>query len=56
MAPTRRVSILLDVDLDKKIRLEQAKLIRKNKSSVSFSSLVNSILENGLKNGNGKND
>ena len=53
MASTRRVSILLDTDLDRKIRLEQARLIQKNRSSVSFSYLVNSILKNGLKNGNG---
>ena len=51
MAQTRRVSILLNSDLDKKIRLEQARLIRKKRSTVSFSHLVNSLLENGLKNG-----
>ena len=52
MSMTRRVSILIDSSLDKKIRLEQARLIRKKKTGVSYSHVINSLLEEGLKNGN----
>jgi predicted transcriptional regulator len=45
----KRVTIMLDDDLDKKIRLVQAKAIQSTNSSVSFSSVLNEILRNKLK-------
>ena len=46
----RRVTIMLDDDLVTKIRQKQAKLIQKENKSVSFSKVLNSILEESLKN------
>jgi hypothetical protein len=45
----RRVTIMIDNDLDKKIRLLQAKEIAKNAKSVSFSSMLNEVLRKSLK-------
>ena len=39
-----RVTILLDEELAKKLRLRQAKLISINKKSVSFSKVLNGVL------------
>ena len=50
----RRVSILLDDELDKKLRLKQAKLIQKSKNTVSFSKVLNDVLKEGFKNGRAK--
>ena len=50
----RRVSILLDDELDKKLRLKQAKLIQKSKNSVSFSKVLNDTVSDGLKKGRAK--
>jgi len=45
----KRVTIMLDEDLDKKIRLLQAKEIQNTTSSVSFSTTINKILRSNLK-------
>lgn len=47
----KRITIMLDEDLDKKLRLRQAKQIQKSTKSVSFSQVLNNILREGLKNG-----
>ena len=48
---SRRISVILDDDLDVKLRLRQAKLIHKTKDGVSFSQVLNETLRDGL---NGK--
>ena len=45
----RRVTIMLDKELDKKLRLLQAKFITKKADSVSFSEVVNEVIRKGLK-------
>lgn len=45
----RRMTILIDDDLDKKIRLLQAKEITKSTKSVSYSKIVNGIIRKNLK-------
>ncbi len=52
--PLKRISIMIDVELDKKLRLEQAKLIQKTKVGVTFSSVINYVLSECLKNGKKK--
>ncbi len=44
-----RITIMLNSDIVKKIRKLQAKKITETSSSVSFSRIVNEILEKGLK-------
>ena len=39
---------MIDDDLDKKIRLKQAKLIQKTNSSVSFSQVINETIRKSL--------
>ena len=46
---SKRVTIMIDEDLDKKIRLRQAKLIQQNQSSYSFSKTLNEVLRKSLK-------
>jgi len=46
---TRRTTIMIDDDLDKKIRLLQAKMIQKENKSISYSFVVNLLLKNSLK-------
>jgi len=46
---SKRVTIILDNDLDKKLRRIQAKEITKTRKSVSFSETMNNILRKGLK-------
>jgi len=41
---TKRITILLDDDLDKELRLLQAKEIMKSENSVSFSGTLNDTL------------
>ena len=41
---SKRVTIMLDDDLDKKLRLLQAKLIQSTNKSVSFSEVINDLL------------
>ena len=45
----KRVTIVIDEGLDKKLRLRQAKIIQQNQSSCSFSRVVNDTLRKGLK-------
>lgn len=45
----RRVTVVLDDDLTKKIRDKQAKLIKESTKSVSFSRVVNEYVRKGLK-------
>jgi len=46
---SKRVTIMIDEDLDKKIRFCQAKQIQQEQSSCSYSRVVNDILRKGLK-------
>lgn len=45
----RRVTIMLDDNLEKKLRTIQSKMIIKHRSSVSLSSVINEHLEKSLK-------
>ena len=45
---SKRVTIMLDDDLTKKVHEIQAKLIRKSSQSVSFSSVMNKIIRENL--------
>ena len=45
----RRITIMLDDDLLKKLRNKQAKLIKKNQGSVSLSRVINDSLSDSLK-------
>ncbi|MEC4848516.1 MAG: hypothetical protein RI100_04935 [Nitrosarchaeum sp.] len=44
-----RITIMLNSDIAKKLRNLQAKKLRDSASSVSFSRIINEILEKGLK-------
>ena len=46
---SKRVTIVIDESIDKKLRLRQAKIIQQNQSSCSFSRVVNDTLRKGLK-------
>ena len=46
---SNRITIVLDSDLDKKLRINQANRIAKSKTSVSFSRVINDTLRKGLK-------
>lgn len=46
---SKRVTIVLDDEIDKKLRQIQAKTIQNTSSSVSYSGVINKILEKGLK-------
>ncbi len=46
---SKRVTIMIDDDLDKKIRMRQAKMIQQNQASYSFSKTLNEILRKSLK-------
>ncbi len=45
----KRVTIMFDDDLNKKIRLRQSKIIQQTQSSYSFSKTLNEVLRKGLK-------
>ncbi len=49
IAVSKRITIMIDDDLDKKLRLLQAKLISKTNESVSYSQIVNDELRKQLK-------
>jgi hypothetical protein len=49
MKKFRRVSVILDEDLLKKLRILQATQIRKSEKTVSLSQVINEMLEKGLK-------
>ncbi|MCH7967250.1 MAG: hypothetical protein IIB02_07555 [Thaumarchaeota archaeon] len=46
---SKRVTIMIDEDLDKKLRLRQAKMIQQNQSSHSYSRVLNETLRKALK-------
>jgi predicted transcriptional regulator len=46
---SKRITIMIDDDLDKKLRLIQAKEITKTSSSISYSRVVNDMLRKQLK-------
>ncbi len=46
---SKRITIMIDDDLDKKIRLRQAKMIQQTNSSYSFSKVLNEVLRKSLK-------
>jgi hypothetical protein len=45
----KRITVLIDDDLDKKLRILQAKKIQATNSSISYSKVINEILEAGFK-------
>ena len=46
---SKRVTIMIDEDLDKKLRLRQAKRIQQEQSSYSYSKVLNETLRKVLK-------
>lgn len=44
----KRVTIMIDEDVDKKIRHRQAKIIQQNQTSYSFSKAINELLRERL--------
>ena len=46
---SKRVTIVIDDDLDKKIRLRQSKMIQQNQTAYSFSKTLNDVLRKSLK-------
>jgi len=46
---SKRVTIMIDDDLDKKIRLRQAKLIQQDQSAHSYSRVLNESLRKFLR-------
>ncbi len=46
---SKRVTIMIDEDLDKKLRLRQSKMIQQTQSSYSFSKVLNEVLRKSLK-------
>jgi len=45
----KRVTIMIDADLDKKLRLRQAKLIQQLQVSISYSKVINDVVRKCLK-------
>ncbi len=45
----KRVTIMIDDELDKKLRQMQAKLIQKENKSISYSHVINVALKNSMK-------
>lgn len=45
----KRVTIMIDDDLDKKLRLLQSKLIAKSSSSISYSKVINDLIRKDFK-------
>jgi hypothetical protein len=48
-SPARRVTIMISDDLDKKVRMRQAKLIQQDQSNHSYSSVINEAVKKSLK-------
>ncbi len=46
---SKRVTIMIDDDLDKKLRLRQVKMIQQEQSSYSYSKVINESLRKILK-------
>ena len=40
----KRICVMIDDDVDKKLRAHQVKLIKKNQNSVSYSKVMNEML------------
>jgi len=49
MSMSKRVTIMIDEDLDKKLRIVQAKRIQREQKTYSFSKALNEILRKSLK-------
>ena len=47
---SKRVTIMIDDDMDAKLRIRQARLIEKDKKSISYSRVLNDTLRKTLKN------
>jgi len=45
----KRITIMIDEDLDKKLRLMQAKQIHNTASSISYSKVINDVIRKQLK-------
>ena len=45
---SKRVTIMIDDDMDKKLRLRQAKLIQTEQKSISYSRVLNDVLRAGI--------
>jgi len=46
---SKRVTIMISDDLDRKVRDKQAALIKKSSASVSYSSVINQVLANKIR-------
>lgn len=46
---SKRVTIMITEELDKKVRLKQAKLIQKTNSNISYSNVINNVLSGDYK-------
>ena len=46
---SKRITIMINVDLDKKLRLLQAKKIQQTESSYSYSRTINDVIRKSLK-------
>jgi len=47
---SKRITIMIDDDLDRKLRISQAKKIQSEQTSYSFSKVLNETLRKALKN------
>ena len=45
---SKRITIIIEDEIDKKLRLKQGKLIQDSMSPVSYSKVVNQVLKKGL--------
>ena len=45
----KRITVMIDNELDKKLRQLQAKLIQQEQSSYSYSKVINETIRKGLK-------
>ena len=45
---SKRITIMIDDDIDKKLRLRQAKQIQQEQKSISYSKVLNDTLRSGL--------
>lgn len=45
----KRVTIMIDEDLDKKLRIKQAKMIQQEQTSYSYSRIVNETIRKVIK-------
>ncbi|QUC65560.1 hypothetical protein NsoK4_04820 [Nitrosopumilus sp. K4] len=44
-----RITIMLDKDLEKKLRIKQSKMIQDSAKSISFSHVINEVLRSSIK-------